>query len=71
MYLSTSKLAVAAVGNLSFAMALCMYNLVIKVGRRDAEEGKGDVQQRQEGSIGWAGRQHTFGGWDAAGSSQM
>eukprot|EP00879_Flechtneria_rotunda_P028227 GHRR01030317.1.p1 GENE.GHRR01030317.1~~GHRR01030317.1.p1 ORF type:complete len:814 (+),score=384.97 GHRR01030317.1:119-2560(+) len=31
MYLSTSKLAVAAVGNLSFAMALCMYNLVIKV----------------------------------------
>jgi hypothetical protein len=32
VYLSTSKLAVAAVGNLSFAMALCMYNLVIKVG---------------------------------------
>jgi hypothetical protein len=31
MYLSTSKLAVAAVGNLSFAVALCMYNLVIKV----------------------------------------
>lgn len=31
VYLSTSKLAVAAVGNLSFAMALCMYNLVIKV----------------------------------------
>lgn len=29
--LSTSKLAVATVGNLSFAMALCMYNLVIKV----------------------------------------
>eukprot|EP00775_Hariotina_reticulata_P002990 gene2990-3273_t len=31
VYLSTSKLAVATVGNLSFAMALCMYNLVIKV----------------------------------------
>lgn len=31
VYLSTSKLAVAAVGNLSFAMALAMYNLVIKV----------------------------------------
>jgi len=31
MYLSTSKLAVAAVGNLSFATALCVYNLVLKV----------------------------------------
>jgi E3 ubiquitin-protein ligase synoviolin len=31
LYLSTSKLAVAAVGNLSFAAALCLYNLVIKV----------------------------------------
>lgn len=31
LYLSTSKLAVAVVGNLSFATALCMYNLVIKV----------------------------------------
>lgn len=31
LYLSTSKLAVAVVGNLGFAAALCMYNLVIKV----------------------------------------
>jgi hypothetical protein len=31
VYLSTSKLAVAAVGNLSFAVALCMYNVIIKV----------------------------------------
>ena len=31
LYLSTSKLAVAVVGNLSFATALCLYNLVIKV----------------------------------------
>lgn len=34
LYLSTSKLAVAVVGNLSFASALCMYNLVIKVRAR-------------------------------------
>jgi hypothetical protein len=39
VYLSTSKLAVAAVGNLSFAMALCMYNLVIKVGMQEASSG--------------------------------
>lgn len=31
LYLSTSKLAVAAVGNLGFAGALCAYSLVIKV----------------------------------------
>eukprot|EP00877_Chromochloris_zofingiensis_P001514 jgi/Chrzof1/11363/Cz05g34030.t1 len=31
LYLSTSKLAVAAVGNLTFAAALCMYNIIIKV----------------------------------------
>jgi hypothetical protein len=31
VYLSTSKLAVATVGNFSFAMALCMYKLVIWV----------------------------------------
>jgi hypothetical protein len=45
VYLSTSKLAVAAVGNLSFAMALAMYNLVIKVCMQQQDH---HYQQQQE-----------------------
>ena len=30
-YLSTSKMAIAAIGNLAFALALCMYHLITKV----------------------------------------
>ena len=31
-YLSTSKMAIAVIGNLAFALALCMYHLITKVG---------------------------------------
>lgn len=31
MYLASSKVAVAAIGNLAFAVALCTHQLVIKV----------------------------------------
>ncbi len=31
-YLSTSKIAIAVLGNLAFAMALTLYNLTTKVG---------------------------------------
>ena len=30
-YLSTSKMAIAVIGNLAFSLALCMYHLITKV----------------------------------------
>ena len=48
-YLSTSKVAIAVLGNLAFALALALYNVTTKVGRKRALD-----------AIGWSAKFSTM-----------
>lgn len=64
VYLASSKLALTVLGNLCFALTLCAYKLITKVGDVDGRVG-GGLARAWDGAargVGWTGEMLCMGG---------